>query len=210
MRCAVVSNLVASALAVNVGRRFVVAHGALLPARCLARNLPESTGATGASRGDVTALVPIVRLRSAVEASLGALPDLKEATKILETVPATERDFKRLFDEFSDAVSYKQRFLDSNAFLVYYTQGFDGPGRPSIEADLNERETRQYGSRNDAWIAVDDARAELQYLLTEGSGDTADLAAMLGAAVDALDDYLRLAPPALLAEAAKEGRVIIR
>ena len=44
-----------------------------------------------------------------------------------------------------------QKYKDSNAFVVYYTQGFDGAGRPSIEAradaEVIERRTRQYGYR---------------------------------------------------------------
>lgn len=50
-------------------------------------------------------------------------------------VPTSEKEFKRLFDEFSEGISYKQQFLDKNAFVVYYTQGFDGPGRPSIDTE---------------------------------------------------------------------------
>jgi hypothetical protein len=44
-----------------------------------------------------------------------------------------------LFDEHSEGISYKQQFLDQNAFLVYYTKGFDGPGRPSIEDEDSNR-----------------------------------------------------------------------
>ena len=58
---------------------------------------------------------------------------------------------------------------DGNAFLVYYTQGFDGPGRPSIEQDSAQQVTQkaQFGLRNDAWVAVDAARSEVQYLRSQ-------------------------------------------
>lgn len=81
--------------------------------------MPIDEGASGKARSDVTALVPIVRMRGDVAAALAALPVLDQVSVRLEAVPARERDFKRLFDEFSDAVSYKQRFLDANAFLVW-------------------------------------------------------------------------------------------
>ena len=47
-----------------------------------------------------------------------------ECTSILKTlqlnnIPRDENDFKRLFDSYSTPVSYKQKFLDQNAFLVY-------------------------------------------------------------------------------------------
>lgn len=54
----------------------------------------------------------------ALKSACDALPGLDRVSSQLELVPATEKDFKRLFDEFSEAVSYKQKFLDSNAFLV--------------------------------------------------------------------------------------------
>lgn len=53
--------------------------------------------------------------------------------------------------------------MDQNAFLVYYSKGFDGLGRPSIESDLPVKQTIQYGTRNDAWVAWDDFRAELAF-----------------------------------------------
>ncbi|CAJ1946472.1 unnamed protein product, partial [Cylindrotheca closterium] len=96
-----------------------------------ARNLPISNGADTSRTGTVDTLKPIVLLRY-------SLSDLKlqlknKQTLDLEGMPTTEEAFKRLFDAYSDPVSYKQKFLDQNAFLVYYTKGFDGPGRPNIE-----------------------------------------------------------------------------
>lgn len=79
------------------------------------------------------------------------------------TIPTDEKRFKALFDAYSDQVSFKQKFLDQNAFLVYYTKGFDGPGRPSIEADLPTKQPRQFGARNEAWVAWASFMAEVDY-----------------------------------------------
>jgi hypothetical protein len=106
--------------------------------------------------------------------------------------PSTEKAFKRTFDEFSQGVSYKQQFLDKNAFLVYYTQGYDGPGRQNIETETSAEQLQknQYGFRNDAWIALDDSRAEADYLLEipnakgRGSKELTDSLTKLGAAID--------------------------
>ena len=131
-----------------------------------ARNLPQPTAASGAARGTVEALRPIVRSAAAVAAAAAAPSDLDACTAALARLPDSETPFKRLFDEYSEGVSYKQTYLDQNAFLVYYTRGFDGAGRPSIEAESagEALQKAQYGARNDAWIAVDDARQEVQFL----------------------------------------------
>ena len=163
-----------------------------------ARNLPESTGAKGDARGTVAALVPLMKLESSLAAATeaAAARKLDVAAKALAESPADEKAFKRLFDEYSADVSYKQKYMDSNAFVVYYTKGFDGAGRPSIEDDpAAERQTKQYGFRNDAWVGVDDARAELAYLKSEPGESTAELTAMLKRASSALGNYLALAPP---------------
>ena len=110
------------------------------------------------------------------------------------------------------SISYKQRFLDQNAFLVYYTKGFDGPGRESIETEdsVQIKQKQQYGLRNEAWIAIDDAKAEIAYLenlslvvsssVTEQIDSVKDLQKALDAAGKALTDYLGLAPAQDLVE----------
>jgi hypothetical protein len=110
-------------------------------------------------------------------------------------IPTDETTFKRLFDNYSDNVSYKQRFLDQNAFLVYYTKGFDGPNRPSIESDLPVKQTLQYGARNDASVAWQGFLDEVNYVAkhpTEGS--LSDLDELLKRVINAVDAYLDLAP----------------
>jgi len=81
---------------------------------------------------------------------------------LVGTLPTEESQFKALFDAYSEPVSYKTKFLDQNAFLVYYTQGYDGPGRPSleqVETESDAKQKRQFGARNEAWVAWDDVVA---------------------------------------------------
>ena len=134
-------------------------------------------------------------------AALAALPDLKACARALERPPAAERDFKRLFDEYSEGISYKQQYRDKNAFLVYYTQGFDGAGRPSIETEdaAEVKQKAQFGARNEAWLGVDDARAEARYLLEHppppgDEGELKELKEALRRAQAATASYLALAP----------------
>jgi hypothetical protein len=165
----------------------------------IARNLPESTGATGDQRGTAAALQPIMKMAKVVSSAASNLPaDLKTCEQALRNVPENEASFKRLFDEYSEGISYKQQYKDKNAFLVYYTQGFDGPGRPSIEQeDAREALQRaQYGARNEVWLAIADARAELSYLRScKATSDLdGEVARALHRAQAALDEYLGLAP----------------
>jgi hypothetical protein len=56
----------------------------------------------------------------------------------------------------------------------------------------------QYGARNDAWQALDDARSEVAYLLTpEAAGESPkELSQAVKSLANALSAYLELAPPA--------------
>lgn len=75
-----------------------------------ARNLPESTGATGNERGTANALVPIVQMRARLQTAATALPnDLSACERALAALPGKETEFKRLFDEYSEGISYKQK-----------------------------------------------------------------------------------------------------
>lgn len=109
------------------------------PSVAIARNLPTSNGASNGNIGNAKSLVPILELRIALDAAVQQLPDLNKCNDKFYIIPKNEKEFKKIFDEHSESVSYKQTFLDQNAFLVYYTQGFDGPGRPSIESDDPKR-----------------------------------------------------------------------
>jgi hypothetical protein len=160
-----------------------------------ARNLPASTGADISQTGTVQTLVPIVALRQSLKVVQSQLATTTTQKLSLGSIPTNEQDLKRLFDAYSDPVSYKQKFLDQNAFLVYYSKGFDGPGRPSMEDSkdggvVNERQTLQFGARNEAWIAWDNFLVELQFI----NDNDNDLDKYLQATIRAVDAYLSLAP----------------
>lgn len=192
---------------------------ASFPAIANAANLPPSNGADLSRTGSLDTLVPIVKMRRSISNAKSVLSDGNESTLVssekctvilkglLATVPREEKQFKRIFDSYSTPVSYKQKFLDQNAFLVYYSKGFDGPGRPSIEntgSDVeNSIQTMQYGFRNEAWTAVDDVFTELEFG-AKGSADSVDakdLHDLIGRALMAFDSYLSLAPEADVREA---------
>jgi hypothetical protein len=169
-----------------------------------ARNLPEPSTADTSKTGTIEAMIPVVLLEKQlgrIKASVEADADLG-SSKIIDgllremNIPTEEKSFKSIFDAYSDPVSYKQKFLDQNAFLVYYTKGFDGPDRPSIESDLPVKQPLQLGARNDAWVAWDDFLAELDFLRSNpASSDKADLLKPLAKTIDAIEGYLRQAPP---------------
>lgn len=173
----------------------------LIPAAARAANLPSNNGASGKEKGSYKALArieSILRASKAAEASAsadGALDDIRSA--LMEIYSLEEKGFKKLFDEYSEGISYKQQFLDKNAFLVYYTGGFDGPGRGSIEEESPRESLQkaQYGYRNDAWVALDECMSELDYLLGQGDGleDRKDLKEALMALTRALEGYVGLA-----------------
>ena len=205
LRCQGALPLLAAALLATQDLQLL--HPALGHA-AFARNLPESTGASGKLRGTVEALVPIVKLESSVSDAIAALPNLDACALALNGAPAGEKDFKRLFDEYSEGISYKQNYLDKNAFVVYYTQGFDGANRPSIEteSDSELKQKVQFGARNDAWLGFDDARAEAAYLQTHppapgDAGELKELRAALLRTKAALADYEAQAPPEQVAAA---------
>ena len=157
-----------------------------------ARNLPETTGADLSNIGTVETLTPIVALRSSLEKLGSQLAKVPSSPNLVidTSIPRDEMAFKRIFDAYSDPVTYKQKFLDQNAFLIYYTKGFDGPGRANIEAGVNERQTEQFGLRNEAWIAWENFLAETAFLQEPNN----DCLSYLNTTIRAIDAYLELAP----------------
>jgi hypothetical protein len=162
----------------------------------IAQNLPTPTGADTSQVGTIEALLPLVALRQSLVNVQSQLTN-QQATLSLDSIPTKELEFKRLFDSYSDPVSYKQKFLEQNAFLVYYTKGFDGPGRPNIESDVNERQAIQFGARNEAWIAWDDFLVELKFKDDKDN----DIEKYITNTIRAVDSYLQLAPPEDLVKA---------
>ena len=197
-----------------------VAPTMLLPSSSTARNLPKSTGADLSQTGTVQTLIPVVLLEEALTDAKSILVRWKDQSQkqgsdtianiqsTLSTIPKTEDGFKKVFDAYSEPVSYKQKFLDQNAFLVYYTKGFDGPGRPSIEDDLPELQGQQFGLRNEAWVAYQELLDEIEYYGPSGPDEenfgtaTTDLLALTDKALSVFESYLSLAPPSQV-EAAK-------
>lgn len=153
--------------------------------------LPEAQ----ASTASVETLVPILQLQNTANRLLYLIQEGTSNPSVLtliQSIPSEEKLFKNIFDAYSDPVSYKQKFVDQNAFLVYYTKGFDGPGRPSIESDLPVKQTLQYGARNDAWVAYNDFLIEFQYQQENAAeANEKELALPLKNMVEALDQYMR-------------------
>ena len=197
LRRAACSSIVGASL---FGGQFAMVPPLTIPA-VHAANLPESNGAIGNKRGTKEALAPILAMESLAKeaALLRGGGDLGKIKALLSSpaLPPTEKAFKRLFDEFSQDVSYKQQYLNSNAFVVYYTKGFDGPGRGSIEqpSAAEALQTQQYFLRNEAWIALDDARAECDYLQGRPGEAPVELDAALGRLLESVGEYVKLAPP---------------
>jgi len=158
-----------------------------------ASNLPESTGVDLSNVGTIETLIPILAMKSSLDQLKLQLVQSPTSTLTIDTttIPSNELTFKRIFDAYSDPVSYKQKFLDQNAFLVYYTKGFDGPGRPNIEADVNLRQTEQFGLRNEAWIAWHNFLDEVPFLQDPDN----DCLTYLNDTIRAIDAYILLAPP---------------
>lgn len=184
-----------------------------------ASNLPKSNGADLSKTGTVETLVPIIDMmqhlvaarESLHSASIAKSSDghvskslLQQISVSLEPIPLNDEiAFKKMFDAYSDPVSYKQKFLDSNAFLVYYSKGFDGPGRPSIESGAVPIQVIQYGERNDCWAALDEFAAEFIYARDKGSEDVEirDLLNPLSRCTRAFENYSALAPVGYVEEA---------
>ena len=197
----------------------------MMPSLASAANLPESTVADLSRTGSIETLTPILKMQRNLvnakshlvptEASSSSLVPAEQCTLILQSlianIPRDEKAFKRIFDSYSTPVSYKQKFLDQNAFLVYYTKGFDGPGRPSIESGddaTNSVQTMQYGARNDAWAGMDDLFVELEFGGSNkgkenGDGVSArdDLMELVNKVIISFDEYLSYAPESDVKEA---------
>ena len=59
----------------------------------------------------------MIQLQAAVAEAAAAMKEPKgvaECGKILQSraIPLSEKEFKRVFDEYSEAITYKQRYMD--------------------------------------------------------------------------------------------------
>ena len=198
----------------------------MIPSIANADNLPSSNGADLSKTGTIDTLIPIVKMQQGISnaksqlnegsSTSSSLASPQTCTNLLQTlltkssIPRDEKQFKRIFDEYSTPVSYKQKFLDNNAFLVYYTKGYDGPGRGNIEDDAtNNIQTMQYGARNDVWAAMDELYVELEYGGKQKDGDSSlssegELVVLIDKVLKALDGFLSFAPVADVEEAKRQ------
>jgi len=163
-----------------------------------ARNLPEDNGADLSNVGTVQALLPIIDIEQVLSTMQSTLTTSPPGILLLpSSIPTNELQFKKIFDAYSIPVTYKQKFRNNNAFLVYYTQGYDGPNRPNLE-DLSERELlqqEQYGARNECWLAWNELVNEVEYVTRSGDYSTSDeLGLLLNTTIAAVTAYLTLAP----------------
>ena len=71
----------------------------------------------------------------------------------------SEKEFKALLGVISVPRDFKTKWMENNAFLVYYSKGFDGIGRDSIEveSELEKLSATQAGMRNELWFLIDDS-----------------------------------------------------
>lgn len=187
-------------------------HTSSRPAPAFAKNLPDPISIDASKTGTAETLQPILNLEAALkdllaeisqvaaeqtqplDAIVESLTEVTKQTTTTTSIPTTEKEFKAIFDAFSDPVSYKQKFVDQNAFLVYYSKGFDGPGRPSLESDLPVRQTLQYGTRNDAWVAWEAfcVERDFQRRHPEDGADARELQRLLQNVANAVDSYLKV------------------
>jgi hypothetical protein len=174
-RVPIEDGLYRSSLAVPFPRRVFYLSRNHYPCK---KNMPEPSTADTSKTGTVEAMVPVIllekqlgRIKSSLEADV-SLGSLKNIDSLMRNIPSEEKTFKAIFDAYSDPVSYKQKFVEQNAFLVYYSKGFDGPDRPNIESDLPVKQTLQLGARNDAFVSWDDFLAELNFARSNPTSST--------------------------------------
>ena len=187
-----------------------------------AANLPTSTGADMSQTGTLEKLVPLVKIENELikakqellsagegDSSISADTIKAISTQLSLAIPSEQILFKRKFDEYSEPVSYKQKFMDQNAFLVYYTKGFDGPNRPPMEssADPIPKQSLQYGFRNDAWSAYDELLGELSYF-SPSSSSIDDILRPLEKCIAAFEAYFSTVPASDVANARRRIKEI--
>ena len=174
------------------------------PKPAISANLPVSNGGDLSQTGSIEKLVPIVAFQKSlleanallIKADSSSMSPylLKQLSSVVGKITSEEKLFKRYFDEYSDPVSYKQKYMDQNAFLVYYTNGFDGPGRASIESGEVPKQTLQYGARNECWNAIEELNVEIKFALKDGSSSRDHILEPLTKAINSFDAYLSIAP----------------
>jgi len=105
--------IVASFIGIGLSTQLPISQSTFIQT-AYARNLPTSNDAKGDKRGKLEALIPIIKMEQQVKKALNDLPNVLNTDLDLNQLPLNEKEFKRLFDEYSEAVSYKQIFMVSN------------------------------------------------------------------------------------------------
>lgn len=139
-------------------------------------------------------LIPIVQMRATLGKLKPAVADQKrwdELLIVLTTGPFESREFKRIFNAYSDNIYYASGSSEANAYLL-------GGATPS------SAQTTQYLYRNEALRQIEELRDEIKYQkgLPSEQRETDVATEALQKALDAFDEYLKLAP----AEEAKFAR----
>ena len=162
-----------------------------------AKNLPEVSSSVDLRKtGTIETLIPVIRLQENLRKLETAISLNKPIDALIQWIPREEEEFKNVLDAYSDPVSYKQRYADQNAFLIYYSKGFDGPNRETFEDGLPVKQTLQYGARNDAWVAYESFLVELGFQTKHPEDqNVVDLLQPLHQALSAVDSYICEAPP---------------
>eukprot|EP00968_Pinguiococcus_pyrenoidosus_P005885 scaffold385_cov305-Pinguiococcus_pyrenoidosus.AAC.32 len=185
-------------------RAYVAASGSLVgfwalqgPEPARAKSIPDGQGGKA---GQLADLVPIVQLQRQVEQAGTFLKagQITDALALLRREPAlrSRKSFDELFDRYSERVSAKTRAMNSAAFITYYEEVRYSDTR--LEDKEPTKQALQYQRRNEAYLALDNLLAELEYLQTEASAsasvDAADARKYGKEAAEALKEYLALAP----------------
>lgn len=132
-------------------------------------------------------LVPIVQMRATLNKVAPLLEDPARwdaLRAVLSTGPFETREFKRIFNAYSDNIYYAADSPEANAYLL-------GGATPSTQ------QTTQYLLRNEALRQLGELRDELVYQqgLPRERRETEVAAEALAACLKAFEDYLKLAPP---------------
>ncbi|CAM9567841.1 unnamed protein product [Chrysoparadoxa australica] len=164
----------------------------------------------------IAALAHVLKVKTLLEDGAAAVKgrDLALARKTLASVPEATK-LKAVFDAYAGPVSYSTRVKENNAFLIYYTGGYDGTGRAKLGSREEEeqdpsiaRQAEQYGLRNEVIFQLAEANSLLDFVSSSGPDEQelpelAELQEALASAVTSIDKFLALASPDDLRQAAE-------
>jgi len=118
---------IATATRRNVLQSILLGSSFYSPSLGLAANLPPSTGADVSRTGSMETLLPVVAMEQSLLKAKSILISASQMTVELcsmllrlltNSIPRKEIAFKRIFDAYSNPVSYKQKFLDQVSVIL--------------------------------------------------------------------------------------------